>query len=91
MPTTLVGPNGQTVKVSNEGELFTHSRTIETMAHINQHEGKVWTLPFDALNPDATDKNSNATHEHQLALDPIGEPTAAGFTNDARQTNDADD
>lgn len=56
MAVVLLGPNGKEVKVSNEGELFTHSRTIETMGFINQHEGHVWTLPFDAFDPDATDK-----------------------------------
>ncbi len=51
MPTTLVGPNGVEVKVSAEGELFTHARSQETMGFINQNEGHVWTMPFDALDP----------------------------------------
>lgn len=56
MPTTLVGPNGVEVKVTAEGELFTHARSQETMGFINQNEGRVWSMPFDAFDPDATDK-----------------------------------
>lgn len=55
MPTTLVGPNGREVKVSVDGELFTHSRAQETMGFINQEEGHAWTMPFDALDPTDTD------------------------------------
>lgn len=58
MPGELIafGNNGLVAFGTSENELRTHARTIEEMLHANSHDGTVWTMPFDALDPDATDK-----------------------------------
>ena len=56
MPEYLIGPNGKLVKVTALGELFVHGTVDEEMHHQNEHEGEVFVLPFDAIDPDATDK-----------------------------------
>lgn len=55
MPDYIVGANGKLIKASKDGELFTHARTSEEMLYVNQHEGRAWTMPFDALDPTADD------------------------------------
>ena len=48
--------NGLIAGGTKERELPTHARTFEEMLHANSHDGQVWTMPFDARDPDATDK-----------------------------------
>lgn len=58
MPGELIafGNNGLVAFGTRENELLTHARTIEEMLHANSHDGQAWAMPFDARNPDATDK-----------------------------------
>ncbi len=84
MPDYILGANGQIIKASKEGELFVHSRTSEEMLYANQHSGEAWTMPFDAFDPDATDKKfcyiqngSNVVDLHIRHIDFY--TTVAGF------------
>lgn len=58
MPGQLIafGNNGLVAFGTRENELLTHSRTIEEFPHANAHDGKVWAMPFDAVNPNGADK-----------------------------------
>ncbi len=55
MSDTPRGPNGKVIRVSSDGEEFVSARSEEQMLYTNQHEGKTWTMPFDALDPTDTD------------------------------------
>ncbi len=91
MPEYLIGPNGKIVKVSVDGELFTHSRTNEAMGYINQHDGKVWSMPFDAVDPTDADDYfgyiKNDSKDEDLHLRHFNfHSTVAGFLEIQRVT-----
>jgi hypothetical protein len=47
--------SGKTVKVNNDNRLFV-SAIVKTEEHdVNERTGKVWTVPFEGLNPAAAD------------------------------------
>ena len=52
----ILGANNKLIKATADGELWVHSRNSEEMLYANQHFGQAWTMPFDAFDPDATDK-----------------------------------
>lgn len=91
MPEFIVGANNKLIKATSEGELWVHSRNSEEMLYANQHFGNAWTMPFDAFDPDATDKKfcyiqngSNAVDIHVRHFDFI--TTVAGILEIIRVT-----
>ena len=90
----ILGANGQLIKASRDGELFVHARQSEEMLYANQHTGEMWTMPFDAFDPGATDKKfgyiqhgSNAVDIHVRHFDFY--TTVAGFLEVIRVTGTA--
>lgn len=96
MPGELIafGNNGLVAFGTAENELLVHARTIEEMLHANSHDGQAWTMPFDARNPDATDKIfgyiQNGDGELNIHLRHFAfQTTVAGFIEIIRVTGTA--
>lgn len=96
MPGELIsfGNNGLVMFGTKEHEALVHARTIEEMLHANDHDGQAWTMPFDARDPDATDKIfgyiQNGSQELNLHVRHLAfETTVAGFLEIIRVTGTA--